>query len=1041
MKSPFRLSVLVFLVIGVVGSCVLPGHVANAAPARNSLVPVPEIVMIPGPLRSFERMAGISQQISPNDLLPMLARKVYREGYQQQNQTEFLILVERYLQQARELQILSEPSGKIQVKGCNDAGLLIRVLGYRMRGTCGQKGFALETSNPSRAFLTIDSGFPLVELEEALGNGTPFTYNYPSSPVPVLFHSSDWAAMRTGKRRTSGEVVDVLINEPQLARLYWALASEDTETRETLVHTAGLRALVPYAPVLDFYGGELRVRGGHVDVPGGAAADAAWRELVGVAPDSPGKFITALISKDKGWMAAYFDALARVSTEQQKQLTKSPRLKRMYIAFRDADSETGATTGVFRKNAELLVLFTRLDWDADGNPHVPGDLDVWRTALHQKSSLKQLKEIAKHAQSWKQPEQLLDGMAELAQVETDIGPLQMYLSTTEIDRSRGPGRQLSPDAVKLMISRYPQYGTWFEAFSEFPELSDDCIKQFIAMADSIGGISNRALRANTEGSFQATLGLWQILARQGEIPRDQMSASWIKVMEPFGKVFSSSQLFDASRTSVRALLAATGSKPEGSQAELVDLLAGPKEDGNEAARVHTEILQRMNSVLQDQRLVALDTLFALNDGLKQMESGGKADNLLPLAEELHGFDLPQPIFTQSEKISWAPAIYTDHHAELQVKTDLTKVIKGPSTKSQLENARGQLAPFLRDTLVGLNYAYYEPPDAQMLHHNPLFVRSHDFLGISIIGSERLWGAPQVLGVGTPAGGGAYLMGSLSDLSYALALTEEDFIAPRNIQALIVKELAPVLMMSATLPRWWTVTPNELHAVTLYQRSGEELLQAAASDQATREKVLNILSDRVEPQRLDMIEGALQGPEDAKAMIPQMTPAETAYLAEQYQKRYPNEAQTWGPASKQLQDLRSRDGQEVSWDRISRDFGVPHPTLAQTNACELVNVKPFPFYGSYSSRLYGESWESSNLYWARLADEAGYSPVDLNSLVPELTRRMISNIYATDLDDWPAVLRALHQTGDEFRQGKIAVLPAINNNSHASTQVPGSMTVQ
>ena len=30
---------------------------------------------------------------------------------------------------------------------------------------------------------------------------------------------------------------------------------------------------------------------------------------------------------------------------------------------------------------------------------------------------------------------------------------------------------------------------------------------------------------------------------------------------------------------------------------------------------------------------------------------------------------------------------------------------------ELADARGQLAPFLRDTLVGLNYAYYEPPAA------------------------------------------------------------------------------------------------------------------------------------------------------------------------------------------------------------------------------------------------------------------------------------------------------------------------------------------
>jgi hypothetical protein len=43
---------------------------------------------------------------------------------------------------------------------------------------------------------------------------------------------------------------------------------------------------------------------------------------------------------------------------------------------------------------------------------------------------------------------------------------------------------------------------------------------------------------------------------------------------------------------------------------------------------------------------------------------------------------------------------------------------------------------------------------------------------------------------------------------------------------------------------------------------------------------------------------------------------------------------------------------------------------------------------------------------------------LNILVPELTRRMVANISATSIDDWPALLRAMQQTGEEFRQGKI-----------------------
>jgi hypothetical protein len=65
---------------------------------------------------------------------------------------------------------------------------------------------------------------------------------------------------------------------------------------------------------------------------------------------------------------------------------------------------------------------------------------------------------------------------------------------------------------------------------------------------------------------------------------------------------------------------------------------------------------------------------------------------------------------------------------------------------------------------------------------------------------------------------------------------------------------------------------------------------------------------------------------------------------------------------------------------------------------------------------------------------GYPPAALNSLVPGLTRRMISNIFATDIEDWPAVLRAMRVTGDEFRQGKIAGIVPPNAPAHASTTI-------
>ncbi|HEX8711559.1 MAG TPA: hypothetical protein VF730_06775, partial [Terracidiphilus sp.] len=102
------------------------------------------------------------------------------------------------------------------------------------------------------------------------------------------------------------------------------------------------------------------------------------------------------------------------------------------------------------------------------------------------------------------------------------------------------------------------------------------------------------------------------------------------------------------------------------------------------------------------------------------------------------------------------------------------------------------------------------------------------------------------------------------------------------------------------------------------------------------------------------------------------------------------------------------------------FGVPHPSIAQSDQPTLLFTGMFPISGGYANRLFGESWESTNLYWARLADEMGYSPDMLNIVVPALTRRMVANIFGTSIDDWPALSRAMRETGQQFREGKIDV---------------------
>src|ERR1700723_3907727 len=48
--------------------------------------PTVEMVTMPGPLRSFLRMARLSQKVAPVDVLPLLSRNIFMQGYQRGTQ-------------------------------------------------------------------------------------------------------------------------------------------------------------------------------------------------------------------------------------------------------------------------------------------------------------------------------------------------------------------------------------------------------------------------------------------------------------------------------------------------------------------------------------------------------------------------------------------------------------------------------------------------------------------------------------------------------------------------------------------------------------------------------------------------------------------------------------------------------------------------------------------------------------------------------------------------------------------------------------------
>lgn len=983
---------------------------AEARPAPKSFIE------IPGPLRSFARMAALSPEANPGDLLPALAHNVVLNGYSAAHgadtlqPTEYLKLLQRYLSQAHEIEKLAGDDKFVRIAMCESSqtGDLLRVLGYRMRGGCGSD-LVLETVNASRAFITIDSGFPLSDLEEALRTDRPFALDYHPARIPILFGTDYWT-LDMGKKE-NGDFLDNLLNDQALCRLYSALAALDPETANQIRKDMPAQKAKAYAHVLDFFGSMFEIRDGKVTPPGGARSEKAWAELAGVSPERGAAFIERLMAKDDGWLASYYDSLARINGPVQEYLTEPEHLKRFYTALRGRVTSPGPARPVFRSSTDLVLLTARLRLDPDGKPHLPGGLEVWKSVYSGKAISKYDPKLSKAAPGWKEPEEVVEALFGLAKKMADNEPLKIFLALTDVERNRD--EPLAPGTVEALIRNYPLLGSQYSLFADVPTVSDSTILAFLDAARANSQMHDVSLRGDAAGTLQALASFWQIFVRQGSIAPEDADHALAEVLRPFVKIQNSREVFDAGEQGVRALLAAAKAiDAVGSvQDRMLDLLAGTKPTaGADLSDVQQQILQDETRAFESQRLISLETLFNLADRLENAASGQKTDAgaTAKLATRITEVQLPRNSLTVRERTEMSAGFYTERHIDAERKANLRAMIdKAGADPQKLRDIRGALTPYLRDTLVGLAYIHYAPPGAQVLYTNPLFVRDHDFFGTP--DRPRVWTRTEVFGNGWPANAGGRLVGSLSALPYALAEVEQNFLIPSREQALIWGDLVPQMIQAAVIPRFWNVTPVQLHWVGLHMNYAESALADSALDPAERQRVLSILRAYIPPARLHGVETSLASG-DVPNALDRVVPSEMYALAGELAASDRSSA-----VAVEMRALAAQYPQDLSPRVISHAFGSPKPMLTNSYQPELLNLRTFPTLMGYSSRILAESWESNLLFYAALADQIHVRPAELNVLVPGWTQQTVEHIFATHLEDWPALLRSLRQVGDDVIQ--------------------------
>jgi hypothetical protein len=194
------------------------------------------------------------------------------------------------------------------------------------------------------------------------------------------------------------------------------------------------------------------------------------------------------------------------------------------------------------------------------------------------------------------------------------------------------------------------------------------------------------------------------------------------------------------------------------------------------------------------------------------------------------------------------------------------------------------------------------------------------------------------------------------------------------------------------------------------RYGRELLAQASFDRDARAQTLADLSMLAAPARTAEI-GRLLAAGEVREAVDHVTPSELFLLARTATARSGDDGSC---LAAEIRQLAADSPDRANYQVISRAFGTPKPTLANSYQPELLNLRTFPALMGYSSRILAESWESNTLYWVALADELSLPPAELNVRIPEWTQQLVERIFASHLEDWPALLKSLRSVGDDVR---------------------------
>jgi Ca-activated chloride channel family protein len=304
-------------------------------------------VPVPGGVKALAAISHIDKDAGNGDLLAQYCKALVRylttdSGI---SPSEYAAGLREYFAAVRELEKIAEPHGvksMVSLSLSENAKKTARVLelfGWKVVRTRGRQRLELgdDKLDGPRQRITAALGIDAVSMQQALERGETFAFELQSGLTRP--NGEWWREYVERSRRLPGGFFEALAGNVRLAKAYLALGAAQPETAAALIKGMSLHALMErYGNALALYGAGFEVRNGAAVVPGGPAAEPLWAGLAGATPREAPSFFRKLLDKDRGLLAAFYDAIAQSDAAHQRFFTSSREtLKQYYEWYRDSD--------------------------------------------------------------------------------------------------------------------------------------------------------------------------------------------------------------------------------------------------------------------------------------------------------------------------------------------------------------------------------------------------------------------------------------------------------------------------------------------------------------------------------------------------------------------------------------------------------------------------------------------------------------------------------------------------------------------------------